>query len=268
MTNSRMYSWFPGAEPRTSAKLRLFCFPYAGAGASVFRQWRSHLPHDIDVIPVQLPGRESRALEAPIESLNTVVQTIAREITPLLQLPFAFFGHSMGALIAFETARRLRYTHHVSPVHLIVSGKSAPQLPSTRPHLHNLPEEQFIEEIRNMQGTPEEILQNRELMQLLLPRLRADFSVCDTYAFAPGETLPCPITVLGGTEDSGVSPESLQGWKEHTKEAFQVRMFRGNHFFLNDQVPAVTEAVLDAIRTQTGRQPAVAAASAAARELV
>ncbi|MNW43447.1 Linear gramicidin dehydrogenase LgrE [compost metagenome] len=226
------------------AKIRLFCFPYAGGGASVLSNWKRELPAHIHVCPVQLPGRESRMLEDPMDSVEAIVHSLVSEIVPFLHTPFAFFGHSMGALIAFETARQLHLKHHVAPIHLFVSGKTAPHLPYPRKSLHNLPDDQFKEELRLMQGTPEEVLQNDELMEIVMPHLRADFTAVESYVYRPGEVLPCPIAVFGGRQDHDVSVESLHAWQQHTNVPFQVQMLEGNHFFLHKQEQEVIGSVL------------------------
>lgn len=246
-------SWFLNTHSGSAAKLRLFCFPYAGGGASVFNNWKRELPADIHVCPVQLPGRESRVLEEPMDSVEAIVHSLVSEFKPFLHTPFAFFGHSMGALIAFETARQLHFKHHVAPIHLFVSGKTAPHLPYPRKSLHTLPDDQFKIELQLMQGTPEEVLQNDELMDIVMPPLRADFTAVETYLYRPGEVLPCPISVFGGLEDHDVSIESLQAWQEHTKNSFQVQMLGGNHFFLHKQEQEIIGSVLHELLTQIRR---------------
>ncbi|WP_046229164.1 thioesterase II family protein [Paenibacillus algorifonticola] len=247
---ARESSWFLNTHAGSFAKLRLFCFPYAGGGASVFSSWKRELPAHIHVCPVQLPGRERRMLEDPMDSVEAIVHSLVSEITPFLHTPFAFFGHSMGALIAFETARQLHFKHHVTPLHLFVSGKTAPHLPYPRKSLHKLPDDQFKKELQLMQGTPEEVLQNDELMEIVMPHLRADFTAVETYVYRPGEVLPCPIAVFGGLQDHDVSIESLYAWQEHTNGSFQVQMLEGNHFFLHNQEQEVIGSVLRELSPQ------------------
>ncbi|MEW9701881.1 thioesterase II family protein [Paenibacillus sp. SI8] len=244
---SKLHSWFLHANVNSHAKLRLFCFPYAGGGASVFRDWSRYFPKDIEVCPVQLPGRESRGLESPMTSLSQIVQAIVVEIQPLLQTPFVFFGHSMGALIAYETARQLSRIYGKPPEQLIVSGRSSAGLPYTKKKLHELPDNEFIMELRRMNGTPEAVLQHDELMQLLLPRLRADFEVCETYSYIQDQPLPCPISAFGGNSDYDVTVASLASWNEHTMSEFNLHMFEGDHFFLHGQQDKVIQTVIDSI---------------------
>ncbi len=198
------------------ARVRLFCFPYAGGSASIFRAWSSGLAPEIELCAVHLPGRERRMMEPPFTRLAPMVETLAQSLEPQMDLPFAFFGHSMGALISFELARRLRLEGQRGPDHLFVSGHRAPQLPPPRPPIYQLPEQEFVEELRRFEGTPEEILQNVELLQLLIPALRADFEVVGTYSHAAEAPLDCPISVFGGREDSEVSEEELENWRDQT----------------------------------------------------
>src|SRR6266480_2306887 len=190
-------SWFQHWQRKPQARIRLFCFPYAGGGASLFRTWSEHLPEDIEVCPVQLPGREDRLLERPFSDLPSLVDALAPALLPYLDMPYAFFGHSMGSLISFELARYLRqmeYSH--MPVHLFVSGHSAPQIPDPNPPSYHLPEPEFIEELRHLRGTSEELLQNAEFLQLLIPLLRADFALCETYKYIHDKPLPFAISAF------------------------------------------------------------------------
>jgi hypothetical protein len=159
---TRSQSWFAKTAVHPAEKLQLFCFPYAGGGASIFSSWKSRLAPDITVLPVQLPGRERRSTEAPMDTIQDIVRSLLPAMAPYIHKPFAFFGHSMGALIAFETARQLSSQTGRLPVHIIASGKSAPHLPYSKKQLHELADQPFTEELRLMQGTPEEVLQNAD----------------------------------------------------------------------------------------------------------
>jgi medium-chain acyl-[acyl-carrier-protein] hydrolase len=225
--------WLAFHRPNPGASLRLFCFPYAGGSAQIYRAWTGLLP-TVEVCPVQLPGRGRRMKEGSFTSLVPLVENLARDLLPQLDKPFAFFGHSMGALISFELARFLRREHGLLPAQLFLSARRAPQLPNTERPLHDLPEAEFIKELRLLDGTPEEVLEHRELLSLMLPFLRADFEVCETYAYQPEPALDCPITAFGGLQDHGVSRAQLDAWREHTTGAFSLRMFPGAHFFIND----------------------------------
>lgn len=236
-------SWISYSKPSARARLRLFCFPYAGGGASIYRSWSSDLPQEIEVCPVQLPGREHRITERPFTQFNLLIQTLAQALHPYLRTPFAFFGHSMGALISFELARLLRRQNDPTPVHLFVSAHRASQIAAADLPIHHLPELAFMEKLRRLNGTAQEVLENAELMQLLLPVLRADFAVCETYIYRPEEPLACPLSVFGGWQDSGVSYSDLQAWREQTRGSFSLRMYEGNHFFLYNSRIALLRAV-------------------------
>src|SRR5262249_19831262 len=158
---------------------------------------------------------------------------VATALLPPLGRPFAFFGHSMGALVSFELAQSLRRSHGLQPVCMFVSGRPAPHLPDREPAAHALPEPEFVERLRKMGGTPEEVLEHAELRELILPILRADFAVCETYTYDPADPLDCPISAFGGLEDPDVSRDDLDAWREHTRCSFQRRMFPGNHFFIH-----------------------------------
>lgn len=226
--------WLLRHKAHPKASLHLFCFPYAGGGVSIFRTWQSGLPAFIDVCPVLLPGRTGRLKEKPFTNLSLLVQAIAESLHPQLSTPFAFFGHSMGAIISFELARVLRRQYGSMPVHLFVSGRRAPQSPSPRLPSYDLPEPQFKEKLRELKGTPREVLEHPELMQLVIPILRADFSICQTYEHSAEPPLDVPITVFGGLGDEEARREQLQLWKEQTTSNFSLRMFPGDHFFLHN----------------------------------
>jgi medium-chain acyl-[acyl-carrier-protein] hydrolase len=162
-----------------------------------------------------------------------MVDALAQALSPFFDEPFAFFGHSMGALIGLELARWLRRERKTMPVHLFLSGRRAPQLPEPAPPSYNLPEPEFVQRVRSLNGTPKEVLDHPELMELMIPLLRADFSVCETYEHQSEPPLDCPLTVFGGIGDVEVSRDQLEPWREHTTAAYSLRMFPGDHFFLH-----------------------------------
>lgn len=229
----RAYAWFPYQQTSTNARIRLFCFPYACGSASVYRTWQKHLSQEIEVCPVQLPGRDGRLREPPFTALAPLVEHLTAALLPLLDRPYAFFGHSMGALIGFELTRYLRRQGRSRlPTYLFVSGKGAPQLANTDPPVSHLPEADLIERLRHLKGTPEAVLRNAELISLFLPLIRADFALCETYQYVPDAPLPCPITTFGGLQDEGVTREMLSLWREQTGASFRMYFFDGDHFFL------------------------------------
>lgn len=229
--------WLTKFEPNDKARVRLFCFPYAGGGAYIFRGWPKGLPPTVEVCSVQLPGRQTRLKEAPLTCLLTLVEKVAQAIRVYLDKPFAFFGHSMGALISFELARYLRREDGIEPVRLLVSGRAAPQLPSARLPIYNLPTPEFTEKLRDLKGTPEDVFEHPELMQLALPLLRADFQMIETYTYTTEAPLSCQIAAFGGLKDDEVSREHLEAWREQTTAGFTLRMFDGDHFFIQHAEP-------------------------------
>lgn len=242
-TQAPKNAWVACPRPSPRANLRLFCFPYSGAGASIFYTWPDVLPAAIQVCPIELPGHGTRLTEPLFTRLPPLVQAAASALLPHLDQPFALFGHSLGSLVTFELARCLRRQYNLSTVHLFVSGHDAPHIPDTDPPIHALPEAEFVAELRRLNGMPEEILENAELMQLLLPILRADFEICETYVYQADEPLDCPLSAFGGLQDDGLTRQGLEAWSEHTTAAFSPRMFPGDHFFLNTERMLLLQAI-------------------------
>jgi medium-chain acyl-[acyl-carrier-protein] hydrolase len=240
--------WLYYFKPNPKASVRLFCFHYAGGSALTYRTWAQKLPATVEVVAIQLPGRATRMHEPAITKLTDVVEPIAEALAPLLNEPFAFFGHSMGALISFEVARFLRRQGRALPWHMFVSGRSAPQLNREHEPLYNLPKDQLLAELKELEGTPREVLEHPELMELMLPMLRADFSICDTYEYTEEAPLACPITAFGGLQDADISRRQVEAWREQTSATFTLRMVPGNHFFIH----ANETLLLNLLATQLG----------------
>lgn len=239
--------WFPNVRSDSRVQLRLFCFPYAGGGTNIYRSWATKLPPQVDVCPAQLPGRGHRIREASYTNVPALTKTLVEAIRPFLNYPFAFFGHSMGAILAFELARELRRTSNPQPVHLFASGRSAPQMPRLKEKTFDLPEAEFIGKVREINGTPKEVLEHPELMEVMIPLLRADFEVVETYTYEPDAPLDCPITVLGGLQDFDVPREKLEAWREQTTSAFSMRILQGDHFFINTAQTFIYRILTDEI---------------------
>lgn len=216
------------------ARVRLFCFPYAGVGASVYRLWPAGLPPEVEVCAIQLPGREGRLRESPMTSIHAMTQALLPELLPWFDRPFAFFGHSMGAILAAEVARSLRATGLKTPGWLMVSGRRAPHLPDSEPRLTGLPDEQFVSEInRRFGGIPAQVMEDRELMALLLPTLRADIVALEGYLRTDASAFDFPVAVFGGLDDARADRKALDAWRAQTTSDFRLRMFPGDHFYLN-----------------------------------
>ncbi len=236
--------WVLRSRRQVQGRLRLFCLPYAGGAASAYRFWADGLSPDVEVCPVQLPGRGSRFREPPFRRLEDLVPALADGIDPLLDGPFSLFGHSMGALVAFELTRELRRRGARAPVLLAVSGHQAPQRPEHEPPFSHLPDAEFLEEVRRRyDGIPEEVLAEEELLQLLLPVLRADVQALENYAYSREAPLACPISCYGGEDDPHVSVADLEAWRDETSAAPTVRTFRGGHFFVESAQAEVLRAL-------------------------
>lgn len=229
-------AWVRRFNARPHAKARLFCFSYAGAGASVFRLWPTGLPAELEVCAVQLPGRETRLQERAFTHLPDIVSALVVAMRAEFDRPFAFFGHSMGAVVATELARTLQAGAGPVPEHLIVSGRRAPHLADTDAPIHCLPDAAFVAELnRRYGGIPQEVLQHQELLDLLLPCLRADLTALETFQPPAGPGLSMPISAFGGSEDPRASRAQLEAWRHATHGIFRSRVFPGDHFFLNSR---------------------------------
>jgi medium-chain acyl-[acyl-carrier-protein] hydrolase len=224
--------WLTWPRPNPRAALRLFCLPYAGGSALIYRNWPEGLPSAVEVCAIQIPGRGSRMHERPFRKLLPLVGVLKQSILPHLDRPFAFFGHSMGAAIAFELSRLLKKEHGLEPLHLYVSGRRSPSLPNDVPMTYNSPDPEFFKHLRQLNGTPREVLAHPDLMALMMPVLRADFELIQTYTYEEGPPLDCPITVFGGLQDEDTSKEQLQAWRGLTAGAFDLMMLEGDHFFI------------------------------------
>jgi acyl transferase domain-containing protein/surfactin synthase thioesterase subunit len=235
--------WIIRPQTNPQARYRLFCFPYAGAGASIFNSWLAELPSEVEVCLIQLPGRENRLQESPLTRHKPIIETLTPIIKPYLDLPYTFFGHSLGALLSFELIRELRSQKCSLPTHLFISGSKAPYLPDLKPPIHRLPDEKFIAKIKSFNGTPEAVLQDTQLMKRFLPALRADFAILETYFYAEEAPLNCPITAFGGWEDCQVNQEELSAWKRQTEAEFTLQMLAGEHFFLHSARPDLLKAI-------------------------
>lgn len=241
MLNSK--HWAMSFKPNPSARMRLFCIPYAGSGASMYRDWHVSVRDDVEVIGIQLPGRENRFSDPHLTSIDTVVEQLVRVMSSYADKPFVLFGHSMGALIGFELTRALQRLRLPAPRHLIVSGTCAPPRRHTEDPIHQLSDDVFLEKIRHFNGTPKSLLQDEELMKLFIPLLRADFHIAETYRYEERGPIWCPLTALGGDGDDGVSLEDLSAWSTVCRAGYEQHVFRGDHFFIHNHKTAIIDLV-------------------------
>lgn len=235
--------WVQVSHPRPAARVRLICLPAAGSGASRYRDWPVYLPDEVEVVSVQLPGRENRFADNPIESMDQLVDSLLDGLGSCLTRPFALFGHSMGALIAFELGRRIRACG-VAPVHLFASGCRAPHLPSRSPDWHTLPDQEFIAKITALGGIPPELLAQREFLDAMLPALRSDCTLSETYLCRSAPPLSCPVSAFGGLADQEVLPEDVRAWSRHTTGLFRAHLLPGDHFFINSARPLLLQLLM------------------------
>ena len=242
MSSTRVTNpWILTHPGNSQARLNLVCLPYAGGGPQLFNTWQQSLP-DLQVCMVQYPGRGSRIAEPAFTNCTELVDAFIPHLLPFVNKPFAFFGHSMGAIIAFEVARRLQQ-RGLKPARLFFSGRRAPQIPAREPPTYDLPDAEFTAELRRLNGTPTEVLEHPELMQLMLQIIRADFTVTQTYTYQPGPRLNCPFSVFGGLQDVDVTSHDLEAWCELTTCGCSLRMFDGDHFFIQTAPAAVLKTI-------------------------
>jgi medium-chain acyl-[acyl-carrier-protein] hydrolase len=227
-------NWFIRYEAPKAPAMRLFCFPSAGSGAAQFHRWLPFLPASVELNAVQLPGRESRLREPLFTQAAALVEALCAALRDKLELPFAFLGHSLGAMLAFETTRALRAIGAPLPFHIFIIGRRAPHLPFDDTPLYQLSDKALLVWMRKLGGTPDRLLEIPEMVALFLPILRADLKVNETYEYFPQPVLNMPISCFGGVQDDQASRAQLEAWHEHTSASHGVRMYPGGHFFLKD----------------------------------
>ncbi len=228
--------------------MRLFCFPHAGGGAAAYRSWPDLIGEDIDIVAVRLPGRENRVVERRYRRMADAVTDLCPVIRPLLTLPYAFFGHSLGTLVAFALACRLDEGDAPAAAHLFAAASRAPHAPPRGPALYDLPAGALIEQLRAYGGMPAEVLEQRDLLQVLLPTIRDDFELGETYRPARAARLGCPVTALGGAADETVSRQDLAAWQDVTTGPFELAVVPGGHFAASRAESGVTALVGAALR--------------------
>ncbi|MDY7225112.1 thioesterase II family protein [Hyalangium rubrum] len=243
--------WLPNRKPLAAPRLRLFCFPYAGGSVSAFQGWSEALPEGVELCAVQPPGRERRLMERPFRRLPELLDALEPVLLPLLDKPFVLLGYSMGTRIALALTQRWQERGGPQPQGLVMCAAAAPHV--SRPSRESLDDARFLELLRNYEGTPPEVLAHRELMELLLPVLRADFALSDTVL--PTTPVRCPMSVWGGLEDPHVSSEELERWRELSAGEFRIRRFPGRHFFLRTHRDALLAALHSELTGYLARDP-------------
>ncbi len=239
--------WIVTPLPRAQAKLALYCLPFAGGSSNSFRSWAPLLPPAVELRAVELPGHGSRLNENLYRRMDEIIPPLAEAISASIDRPFAIFGHSMGALLGYELVLQLQEEYGKLPEHVFLSGHGAPTLPEREEPIHQLPKPEFLAKIRQYNGTPHEVLENNELMELMEPILRADFEVCETYQPNSVRPMDAHLTVMGGIADPGASRNDLESWQDFTKKSFNIRMFPGDHFYLLQHKMTLLQAILQDI---------------------
>jgi medium-chain acyl-[acyl-carrier-protein] hydrolase len=229
--------------------LRLVCLPHAGGSVADFAPWAAHLPTEVEVLPVQLPGRHQRAKEPPFERMAPLVEALGEAMPTEDISPLAVFGHSMGGLLGFELARWLRRQGRPQPAILIVAACPAPQLPPRLPPLHDLPDGELLAAVRGrFAGIPSQVAEHEELIRLVLPVLRADLALVETYCHVDEPPLNCPVLVMGGADDPCVPAAELAAWRAQTCGQFSLRLFPGGHFFWHEEPAAFLRLIAGRLR--------------------
>ena len=242
----RKSPWLPCRPSATPARLRLFCLPHAGGGANDYRAWSASVPASVQICPILLPGRETLYSEPPYTDFDLLTDVLVRELRPHLDLPYAVFGHSMGALLAFESVRRFVQTGAPAPLWLFVSGRRAPDSAPDPQPLHALTDPEFLDQLNLIyKGIPDELLDNPEILEVFLPTLRADVSVVESYHFEKSSALDCPISAFAGEADSSVTWQQLLAWKLQTRCQFAAHIFPGGHFYPREPLLRSIAATLD-----------------------
>ncbi len=249
---NRVSKWAKGLRrDYASDAIHLFCFPFAGGGASAFANWTSSFPAHIQVCPIQYPGREDRWGESGFDSMESLIETLGNDITPFLPARFAFLGHSFGALVAFELVRFLSRQGTHDPLRLFLSGTRAPHLAPKEP-IHELPDQDFLKKLCEYNGMPDEVLQSADLMSVLLPIIREDFRLFEQYRYQSAPLIPVPVSVFGGLKDKNVPIADLLAWSSETSKVFRSRFLEGDHFFLFDSQSKIVNYIVEDLEAAAG----------------
>ncbi|MDD9941343.1 MAG: thioesterase domain-containing protein [Myxococcales bacterium] len=250
MTSEDRTGCLRNMKKRQKPRLQLLCFAHAGASAEAYRAWLNHLPDDVELWAVEPPGRAFRCTEAPWRTMQGLVEEVGSSVAEVASRPFMMFGHSLGALQAFETVRWLRERKLPLPQQLCVSAFRGPHLSSRTAGMSALPDQEFVNELIVRYGGANHVLEDPDLRAVALPALRSDFELLESYAYQPAAPAPCPIMAFGGNADAVVSPEELAGWAMHTQDSFALSLRDGDHFYVEQHFMDMIKAMLSAERRQ------------------
>lgn len=241
-----MQTLFPHRNHRPSARLRLYCLPYAGANAAYYKPWIASFPQEVEIVPIELPGRGVRFVDTLVNDMDILATQVADAIAADQDGAFSLFGHSMGSAIAFAVALKLEQRGH-RPEQVVCSGRDAPHH-ITKRGVHILPQENIIQEMKRLGGTPLEVLENAELMDLVMPVVRNDYTLIETYNPDPARKITAPIHVLCGRDDPDASKDGLAAWQDLTRGDHSLQLFAGDHFYINPHRTQVIEAIAKLVR--------------------
>jgi len=235
--------WLIIPNPKPMADLKLICFPYAGGSASTYLTWSEWLPANVELVAIQLPGRASRLFEKAHSDFDTLIEALLEFIPNLIDRPYVFFGHSLGSRIAFGLMSKMKDKGLKLPIHFIASGSRAPHISSKAREISHLPDEEFIVVLRQLNGTPKAVLENRDIMSIYLPLLRADFQLASACYIPSKYRFDCPISVLGGKGDKVVCHSDLLRWEELFSHPLDLNYLVGDHFFIESNKQLMAEAI-------------------------
>ncbi|MEE1753767.1 thioesterase II family protein [Streptomyces sp. SP18CS02] len=238
-------AWIRRFHP-SDAPVRLVCFPHAGGAATYYHPMSMRMSAEMEVLAVQYPGRQDRRTEPCVGDMSKLADLVVEEIRPWTDRPLAFFGHSMGAVLGYEVARRLE-RDGVRLLTFFASGRRAPSCVRAE-DVHLRDDAGLITEVKKLNGTDDRLLDEPEVVEMLLPALRSDYQAVETYRYEPGPALGCPVVVLTGDRDPQVTAEEARAWREHTDGSFDLRTYPGGHFYLNAHAPSVMETVAAQLR--------------------
>lgn len=235
--------WFISPMPNPNATLRVFCFPYAGGSAATYMSWAKSLPVNVELVAVQLPGRANRLFEPPHSNMDSLITELVDVISGLLDKPYILFGHSLGSRVAFELLDKCNRLQLPIPKHFVASGSRGPHSTARDEPIYHLPDDELILKLNELNGTPKEILENAELMSLCLPLLRADFELSDTYCYTSDTKFDCPISVLGGDDDTDITHDDLLSWGRYFSHTVETHILAGDHFFIDSNKQPVLKII-------------------------
>ncbi|MBL8299384.1 MAG: thioesterase [Rhodanobacteraceae bacterium] len=247
MKDFRSSKWFLVTKPKPDAKYRLFCFPYAGGSATAYLAWEELLPDNVELVAIQLPGRANRLNEGLLTSVHEMAQAVVDVIPPWLDRPYFIYGHSLGSVVSFELLHALKSRGLPPPLRYFCAARRAPHAPPRIAPIHDYPLDRFKQELKSLNGTPDLVLENADLMGIFVPILRTDFKAAYVYHRDPGEKLDCEVSAFCGSNDDKVIMSDMVGWQDHFHPPVDFRVFDGGHFFMDERKALVVGAICESL---------------------